>query len=86
MSISGPFIPAASRCSTRSNGPWRSTADALDASREVLRKNGNMSSATVMFVLAEMLAKREADQVGCAMAFGPGLTAETMMFHTADAA
>ena len=60
--------------------------EALQPSREVLRKNGNMSSATVMFVLADMLARRRADQVGCAMTFGPGLTAETMMFHTADAA
>jgi predicted naringenin-chalcone synthase len=60
--------------------------EALTPSREVLRKNGNMSSATVMFVLAEMMAQRKADQIGCGMAFGPGLTAETMMFHTADAA
>lgn len=60
--------------------------EALRPSREVLRKNGNMSSATVMFVLESMLANRKADQIGCAMAFGPGLTAETMMFHTADAA
>ncbi len=61
-------------------------SSALHTSREVLRRNGNLSSATVMFVLAEMLANREADKVGCAMTFGPGLTAETMMFHTADAA
>ncbi len=60
--------------------------EALRPSREVLRKNGNMSSATVMFVLADMLANRQADQLGCAMAFGPGLTAETFMFHTADVA
>lgn len=61
-------------------------SEALRPSREVLRLNGNMSSATVMFVLADMLAHRQADQVGCGMAFGPGLTAETFMFHTADAA
>lgn len=60
--------------------------DALAPSREVLRANGNMSSATVMFVLAAMLADRQTNQKGCAMAFGPGLTAETMLFHTADAA
>lgn len=60
--------------------------DALRPSREVLRANGNMSSATVMFVLQAMLADRQPDQQGCAMAFGPGLTAETMLFRTADAA
>ena len=54
---------------------------ALAASREVLRKNGNMSSATVMFVMAEML-KEPSGLLGCGMAFGPGLTTETMMFRT----
>ena len=58
-------------------------ADALNTSRDVLRDNGNMSSATVMFVLEKMLQARAHDKVGCAMAFGPGLTAETMMFQTA---
>lgn len=57
-------------------------AMALHASREVLRQNGNMSSATVMFVLNQMLREAPDDKIGCAMAFGPGLTAETMMFHT----
>ena len=56
---------------------------ALLPSREVLRTNGNMSSPTVMFVLERMLREGTNDGVGCAMAFGPGLTAETMMFHTA---
>ncbi|MEO5806158.1 type III polyketide synthase [Devosia sp.] len=60
--------------------------EALAPSREVLRANGNMSSATVMFVLAAMLAARQGGETGCAMAFGPGLTAETMLFHTVDAA
>lgn len=58
---------------------------ALRPSREVLRAHGNMSSATVMFVLEAMLAQRRPHQLGCAMAFGPGLTAETMLFHAADA-
>jgi predicted naringenin-chalcone synthase len=41
-----------------------------------------MSSATVMFVLEQMLRDPTDECVGCAMAFGPGITAETMMFHT----
>ena len=53
---------------------------ALAASREVLRRFGNMSSATVMFVLQTMLQARRAR--GCGLAFGPGLVAETMLFHT----
>jgi predicted naringenin-chalcone synthase len=54
---------------------------ALSASREVLSRYGNMSSATVMFVLERMMEQATPGQRGCAMAFGPGLTAETMRFH-----
>ena len=56
-------------------------ADALAASREVLSYFGNMSSATVMFVLKRMMQQARSGQRGCAMSFGPGLTAETMCFH-----
>jgi predicted naringenin-chalcone synthase len=57
--------------------------EALAPSREVLRANGNMSSATVMFVLARMLEDGARGAKGCGMAFGPGLTAETMTFGIA---
>jgi predicted naringenin-chalcone synthase len=56
---------------------------ALAASREVLRRFGNMSSATVMFVLESLMASAKGGATGCAMAFGPGLVAETMLFHGA---
>ena len=55
--------------------------DALAASREVLSCFGNMSSATVMFVLQRIMEQARPGQRGCAMSFGPGLTAETMRFH-----
>jgi predicted naringenin-chalcone synthase len=58
-------------------------ADALAASREVLSCFGNMSSATVMFVLERMMQQARPGQFGCAMSFGPGLTAEIMRFHVA---
>ncbi|MBC9179666.1 type III polyketide synthase [Pseudoroseomonas ludipueritiae] len=58
-------------------------ATALDVSRGVLRDHGNMSSATVLFVLRRMLEEASPGQRGCAMAFGPGMVAETMLFHTA---
>jgi alpha-pyrone synthase len=54
---------------------------ALAVSRSVLERYGNMSSATVMFVLQAVLATAEAGERGCAMSFGPGLTAETMLFQ-----
>jgi predicted naringenin-chalcone synthase len=56
-------------------------ADALEASRTVLRDYGNMSSPSVLFVLAEMLRRRPPPGArGLALAFGPGLTAEGMRF------
>jgi predicted naringenin-chalcone synthase len=54
--------------------------DALNASRAVLRDFGNMSSATVLFVLKALLEQNRSGAKGCAMSFGPGLTAETMLF------
>lgn len=55
--------------------------EALAASRDILGRFGNMSSATVMFVLQSLLESAVPGQRGCAMSFGPGLTAETMLFH-----
>ena len=55
---------------------------ALRRSREVLRDFGNMSSATVMFVLQRMLSE-QAGKRGMAMAFGPGMVAETFRFRMA---
>jgi predicted naringenin-chalcone synthase len=57
--------------------------ESLWASREVLERFGNMSSATVMFVLERLMQKAQSGEQGCAMSFGPGLTAETMLFHAA---
>jgi alpha-pyrone synthase len=56
---------------------------ALTASRSVLNDYGNMSSGTVMFVLDRIMREAAAGQRGCAMSFGPGLVAETMMFRMA---
>jgi alpha-pyrone synthase len=66
------------------------THDQLADSRVVLRDYGNMSSATVMFVLKRMLDRFRGagiggNGLGCAMAFGPGLTAESMLFRLASA-
>jgi predicted naringenin-chalcone synthase len=56
---------------------------ALAASRDVLRRYGNMSSATVMFVLKALMCSSAGSGIGCAMSFGPGLIAETMLFRMA---
>jgi predicted naringenin-chalcone synthase len=55
--------------------------EALCFSRDVLRDFGNMSSATLVFVLERILRSARATGPGMAMAFGPGLTVETFAFH-----
>lgn len=55
--------------------------DDLLTSRRILSCFGNMSSATVMFVMEKLLSEAKSGQRGCAMSFGPGMTAETMRFH-----
>jgi predicted naringenin-chalcone synthase len=56
--------------------------DALEDSRNVLAAEGNMSSATLMFVLRRILAGPPVAN-GRALAFGPGLAAEGFGFRSA---
>jgi predicted naringenin-chalcone synthase len=56
------------------------TPGQTQASRDVLHRYGNMSSATSLFVLKELLDAgplEAADGRVCAIAFGPGLTVES---------
>ena len=53
--------------------------DALDDSRAVLAAYGNMSSASVLFVLARMIVERRTGS-GIALAFGPGVAVEGLAF------
>lgn len=56
--------------------------DALATSYEVLKNYGNMSSATVLFVLKKMLEEDSTDDKSIfAAAFGPGITIETMLLN-----
>ena len=54
---------------------------ALMAARTVLRNHGNMSSATLLFVLERLIETRVEN--GVALAFGPGLAAEGFGFRSA---
>ena len=53
----------------------------MDASRTVLRNFGNLSSASILFVLKELLSSVDIkkDDLCCAVAFGPGLTMEVAL-------
>ncbi len=58
--------------------------DTLSASRKVLSDFGNMSSATILFVLKEFLNRSHSKPKNqtLAMAFGPGLTLEAALLTT----
>lgn len=66
---------------------FRLAPTALEHSRAVLRDFGNMSSATLMFVLQRILqgarGRRDDNRAGFAVAFGPGLAAESFRFRLA---
>ncbi len=56
----------------------------IQSSRKVLRDYGNMSSATSLFVLKEILDTppcAPGEESVCAMAFGPGLTVEMALLR-----
>ncbi|MBP6625032.1 MAG: type III polyketide synthase [Chitinophagaceae bacterium] len=59
------------------------TEEQTNVSRRILKDYGNMSSATILFVLYEMQQEIENknESVFCA-AFGPGLTIESMILQT----
>lgn len=54
---------------------------ALQASRAVLRDCGNMSSATILFILGRLLEDPAVEGPIAALAFGPGLTVESALMH-----
>lgn len=58
------------------------TDEQTSASRSVLQNYGNMSSASIMFVIKQLLddEKIKKDEYCCAAAFGPGLTMEVAVF------
>jgi len=59
----------------------------VEASREILRDYGNMSSASIFFVLEKILERHPETGGGTvfAVAFGPGLTVETAHFQALGA-
>lgn len=57
------------------------TEGEMVASRTILKNYGNMSSASILFVLKQIIQnyKIDKDDYICAIAFGPGLTMETAL-------
>jgi alkylresorcinol/alkylpyrone synthase len=59
------------------------TSADTEISWDVLRRFGNLSSASVLFILQETMARREMppESYGLLMAFGPGFTAEMILLQ-----
>jgi len=57
--------------------------ESTEISREVLRTYGNQSSASVLFVLEQTLARSRVEGYGLLAAFGPGITMELCLLHRA---
>ncbi|ARN71032.1 type III polyketide synthase [Nonlabens tegetincola] len=54
----------------------------IDDTKEVLRQYGNMSSATVLFVLERFMNKEiTAGELGLMLSFGPGFTAQRVLLE-----
>lgn len=55
----------------------------LDTTKQVLREFGNMSSATVLFVLHEFMTKQQQHpgDTGLMLSFGPGFSAQTVLLN-----
>ncbi|MBK7379041.1 MAG: hypothetical protein IPJ03_08550 [Ignavibacteriales bacterium] len=54
----------------------------LKPSRDILKNFGNLSSVSILFVLKNILENEQLDidDLCCAVAFGPGLTMELVLF------
>jgi predicted naringenin-chalcone synthase len=57
-------------------------AESVWASRAVLSEYGNMSSATVLFILKRLIDRKSKGPC-VALGFGPGLNVEVALFKTA---
>ena len=54
----------------------------IDDTKEVLRAFGNMSSATVLFVLKRFMEKKiKAGDKGLMLSFGPGFSAQQILLE-----
>lgn len=58
--------------------------DFLQITREVMNDNGNMSSATVLYVLDKFLTERVVDGYGLMMAMGPGFSSEMVLLKLSN--
>ena len=79
--------PGGPRILTMVEAALELSSDSLNTSRDILSQYGNMSSATIFFILEQLFAMKKTDATHSnkspcvAMAFGPGLTTELALFE-----
>ena len=79
--------PGGPRILTMVEAALELSSDSLNTSRDILSQYGNMSSATIFFILEQLFAIKKTDATHSnkspcvAMAFGPGLTTELALFE-----
>ncbi|PLR77204.1 type III polyketide synthase [Bacillus sp. V3-13] len=56
-------------------------ANMVEVSQDILRNFGNMSSATIFYVLKQFLQKGQSGQLGLAAALGPGFSSELLLMR-----
>ena len=66
---------------TKSEEALNLTPEDLDASYHIMREYGNMSSATIMFVLENILKDEKKNGLTFAASFGPGMTIEATLME-----
>lgn len=62
------------------------SAALLEPSRSVLRDHGNMSSATILFVMERALLRLKPGEVALGIGFGPGFSIELSLWRAVDPA
>ena len=79
----GFCIPAVRACWAMSKRNWGSAKCDTQPSWDILGNVGNLSSATILFILQEWLEKRplKSGEYALAAAFGPGFSAEFLLLQ-----
>jgi alkylresorcinol/alkylpyrone synthase len=76
------FHPGGRRILASVDAWLQKSGKALGASHDVLRDFGNMSSATVLFVLARALEEpHRTGELGLMLSFGPGFSAQSLLLE-----
>ncbi|MFN0058656.1 MAG: type III polyketide synthase [Planctomycetota bacterium] len=75
------FHPGSIRILERAESLVRAQGGDLEFSKSVLREHGNMSSATVLYILERVIASAVAGDTGLMLGFGPGFVGQTLLLR-----